>query len=341
MTVGRKLKGIVFSDMHVYPYLRFSHILDDDGMNSRLSEILDVLGRIVLRINSSDIDFAIFAGDMFNEKDKVNVRAFTEAAIMLALIEKPCLMVTGNHDFVAKKGGTVLYSALSIMKELGDNFYLDEEMVVEGQSFIGIPCYEPRGVKKHCEEILKVADPAAILVTHAEVKGAVDGRIQFSTGLPTNLFKKFKMSVVGHIHTPQLDDQIGLLIPGTPLHHDWAALGRHAYIWEMEIIHKQVIVNPIEIIGPRFTEMSAQDFHPEDKEKLHYYRVVGECSEPGDNVECIPFVSDDIGAGRGEVQLIDSQTELLEKWLRFKAISEDDERYASYLAFGKRCLDLT
>lgn len=327
------LRGLVFSDIHVYPFLQFAKRLDD-GMNSRLSEILDVLGRLVIRANDKDVDFVIIPGDLFNEKEKVNVRAFTEAVILLSLIEKPCLLVTGNHDFVTQKRGRVTFSALSIMKEMGDNFYVDEEMIVGGQRFLGIPYY--KNVEEHYEEIRKHADDKTILVTHAEVYGAVEGKITFSSGLPRGLFKKFKISIVGHIHNPQRDDSCGLLIPGSPLHHDFGDIGREAYAWELEITGKQVIPRTIDIPGPRFVECKAAEFNLLEKKEQVYYRVIGEVENPGDNVMCIPEVREEVGVGRGEVQLVDTREQLLDKWLKFKGVSEED--YADYISFGEGCL---
>lgn len=327
------MKGIIFGDMHIYPFLQFVKRLDD-GMNSRLSEILDVLGRLVIRAEDKDVDFVIIPGDLFNEKDKVNIRAFTEAVVLLATIQKPCLLVTGNHDFVTQKEGKVTFSALSIMKYLGDNFYIDGEMVVKGQKFVGVPYYKK--VEDQYEEIRKHVDEETILVTHAEVYGAVDGKIRFSTGLPRELFKKFKASIVGHIHTPQRDDSCGLLIPGSPLHHDFGDIDRAAYAWELEIKGKQVIPKPFEVSGPKFVECKAEDFDPSQKKEQVYYRVIGEVKNPGDNVMCIPEVQEEAGVGRGEVQLVDTREQLLDKWLKFKGVSEED--YAEYISFGEKCL---
>lgn len=327
------LIGLVFGDLHVYPFLQFVRRLDD-GMNSRLSEILDVIGRLVIRANDKDVDFVIISGDLFNEKDKVNIRAFTEAVILLSMIQKPCLLVTGNHDFVTQKEGKVTFSALTIMKEMGENFYVDEEMTVSGQRFVGVPYY--RKVEEHYEEICHQADEETILVTHAEVYGAVDGKIRFSTGLPRELFKRFKASIVGHIHTPQRDDSCGLLIPGSPLHHDFGDIGRDAFAWEMEIKGKQIILRTMDVSGPRFVECKAVEFDSLEKKEQVYYRVIGEVKNPGDNVMCIPEIQEEAGIGRGEVQLIDTREQLLDKWLKFKGVSEED--YADYISFGEKCL---
>ncbi|MBA7716276.1 hypothetical protein ES703_125345 [subsurface metagenome] len=276
------------------------------------------------------------AGDVFNEKDKVNVRAFTEAVVLLSMIEKPCLFVTGNHDFVSQKEGKVTFSALSIMKEMGDNFYIDEMMEVKGQKFWAVPYH--KNLEEHYNVIRKGMADDVILVTHAEVKGAVDGKIQFSSGLPLSLFKKFKASVIGHIHTPQTNDSCGLVIPGSPMHHDFGDIGRDAFAWEMTIKGKAVYIDSFEVeASPRFVQVNAEDFDPSAKKDLHYYRVVGEVDEPGDNVLCIPEVEESVGIGRGEVRLLDTKEQLLDKWIKFKGVSEED--YADYFSFGGRCIE--
>lgn len=330
------MKGLLFSDLHVYPFAPFAKVLDD-GMNSRLAEILDVIGRLVVRSSEDDIDFVVVSGDVFNEKDKVNIRAFTEAAVLLSTIQKPCLMVTGNHDFVTKKKGVVTFSALSIMKELGDNFYLDEEMIIGGQKFIGIPYYED--IKTHYERIFRAKDPSAILVTHAVVKGTIDGTYLFPSGLPLELLTEFKAAVVGHIHTPQLMEREQVLVPGSPLHHDFGDIRRRALAWVMTIEDKSVRFEPFEVPGPRFVEIRAEEWsglHPAQLAPGWYYRVIGEIENKPDNVICVPKVEESTGVGRGSVSLRDSKSELLEKWLKFKGIPE--EKWAEYLKYADLCL---
>ena len=336
------MKGLLFSDLHIYPSSRFASTLAN-GMNSRLAEILETLKKLVEEANKPDIEFVMCGGDIFNDKDKVDVRAFTEAVLLFSKIRKPVICVTGNHDFAARKSGEARYSALKIFKELNVQFYLDEEVTLinseMNQKFVAVPYKE--NVENLIASIEKI-DRNAVLLLHAEVKGAADNGYVFKQGLPVSLLKQFKFCAVGHIHAPAILAE-NVLIPGSPLHHDFGDAGRPAYYWKIDIGASKVRLEACELDSPRFIICSAEEFRPEFVRPKWYVRVIGELSDEQvaqvtfENIECIPTVSSSpVSVGRGGVSVLLSKEELLQQWVKFKQVPADLEE--AYVTVGKELL---
>jgi len=331
------MRGLVFSDPHIHPYKAFSHV-DKMGVNSRLGQILDVVARLVQLALEPDIDFVLIPGDVFHDKDRVYVRAYAETIALLGMIQVPTLFVTGNHDFVSKENGKASFSATRIMKEMGSQFYLDEEMTVtkgaESLTFFGIPYMED--IEEQCRAIKAVPRDWAI-VTHAEVALATDRQHLYRTGIPGRLLDEFVFSVVGHIHTPQTLGS-SILVPGSPVHHDFGDAGRQAYAWVIDSKHGDTVFTPFDVPGPRFYTLTKEEFKSFGKPgPEQFVRVTGEAEgEEIENVVFLPNLGQSaLSEGRGGVTLSNSKRELLDKWLCFKGIKKD---FDSYLEYGEKLL---
>jgi DNA repair exonuclease SbcCD nuclease subunit len=226
------MKILIFSDIHVHSYDRFSR-KSPDGKNSRLEMIMKILRNIRQECSQRGIDSVIFAGDLFEAKNKVPMIVFNEVYREFKSWEDLGLnvfMIPGNHDFAIRNGSE---HGLNYLKDLKGFTVIENPCTDEweGLNLCAVP-YRERIERSWFER--NDRDGIHICIAHGLVEGACympsspplnpgSSDVIDHEGIPTkdvimqSWLDDFDLSIVGHIHHSQiLGKKKNILIPGMP-----------------------------------------------------------------------------------------------------------------------------
>jgi len=219
------MKVLVFSDLHVNKYKRFS-----DG-DSRLDDCLNILKQVYKTANDNKIENILFCGDFFDTQYAINTRVLTKTLeVMQKMSERyPEIYmygITGNHDLATREGDKYS-SAISMFDTINSiNFIsLDYKAARLGKDVrvIGIP-YKNSEIEfsDALDEIVRNEDISdAILLVHQTPKkfhhtGECDEK--------DSRFDDFIKVFSGHIHDRD-NYNYNFTMVGNPLHRDLSDAG--------------------------------------------------------------------------------------------------------------------
>lgn len=212
------MKFIQASDIHFKNKEPFGKFSAELGMNTRTAKKLQILNDFFQYGIDNDVDFVVFAGDLFDvpnpasELRKEVAKVFGKYATQL-----PVIFVCGNHDYLGEVGvfeseGIIAGNVLKDLKTPGF-YYINEPVVVGDILFVSYAHHE------RISEFIsndKFQTPA-ICISHFFASGATIGRtnkpvIIKGQGYPSDTLKAFKKVLLGDIHTAQ---EIGnIMYPG-------------------------------------------------------------------------------------------------------------------------------
>jgi len=200
------MKILAFTDSHAHNYKEFSEVVGEQGINSRLADVLDVFERIRLRVSETHFDMVVFDGDLFHLKNNVDSLALelTLKAIsgIRAAAGNHFIMNPGNHDFYYWNRKPVLLEMLqgfvgsSIMGQLATH----DDANKKRWSFYSFP-YNRNS--SEINDALRTMTPVknSIGLFHQPVLGTFYNSIPVKEGLDPDLAaEKFTYSLVGHFH---------------------------------------------------------------------------------------------------------------------------------------------
>jgi len=226
------MRAVVFSDLHCHPWPAFSR-LDESGTNTRLRDTLLVLELVSKTAIERNADCIIFAGDFFHTQ-KIEAEVLHLAAETLASfsINIPILAIEGNHDQAAKIMNLTSVSGLRVPSQW--NWLRNLDLRCRGIHIWGVP-YGSEAFPKPIPDIA---------VMHRGVHGAQVSDY-FLSGFEhdlkledAHLYAK-KLVICGHYHKPQFfENDVKVLIPGSPLQHTWGDAGQDRGIWVIDVDDK-------------------------------------------------------------------------------------------------------
>lgn len=243
----RKIRALVFSDLHLHPYRMFANFMHGD--NSRRLEILQRLGVIVTKACESKYDCLLFAGDFFHERLKVDVVSLSEAKKIIGGFSKPFIGCSGTHDRT--------YSGHSSLEAISDRKGRegtagDEYVCIDGTRTLfdlsnnfaweidAVPYMFDYGRQMEAIRLRRQQLPGAIpggetkfwqhrriLLTHGDVVGYRYGSHVVEHGLNVEeIAELYDFSIIGHIHNPPeftVDNRV--LFPGACIPHTFGDVG--------------------------------------------------------------------------------------------------------------------
>ncbi|KKL88596.1 hypothetical protein LCGC14_1923120, partial [marine sediment metagenome] len=221
---------VVLSDLHAHPWSAFAW---GDGLgNTRLRRSLDVLDASLERAQADNIPW-FFIGDLVHTAGyAINTVLSGITEIFLRYHGVTKVAVWGNHD-ARGVGGKItvdqtVFGALYQHVTLLDPSILSEPVIVDGIQVAGAG-FQPR------VSLLDEVPRAEIGLYHQTVIGSTvpNGFVLDEDGLdPQLLLSRHRLSIVGDIHHPQQIDAPpgqGILIPGSPEHHNFGDKGEHGW----------------------------------------------------------------------------------------------------------------
>jgi len=231
------MKFIVFSDLHAHSFDKYSK-KTKDGRNTRLDVILQCLKNIRDLSIETGIRDILFAGDLFDAKNRVPMIVLNEVYREFSEWEKlglNVLMIPGNHDFAIRTGEE---HGLTVLSQLNRFMIVDKVSKFrwtldtgESVRVIAIP-YRER-IDADWFVFDEEPEVPTILLGHGLVEGAcyIPSGMALGQSEPVidhegistrdlimlDWLNKVDIAVIGHIHYPQ---KLGLnkhvLIPGMP-----------------------------------------------------------------------------------------------------------------------------
>jgi len=222
-----KLVGIV-GDLHLKEKLGYSDYING-GRSEEKKEILDFIVKEL-----SDCDKIVFLGDNFHYKNNTSnvIREFTW--LLEQFDGKKIYVLAGNHE---KFGDGK--SAVDYLKELNrDNWTIvtDKILNVDNMCLVPFMFKSELGLdtnEEAIEVLMKDMKDADMLFIHHAVSdivinGAVNVSILSELVFPFDLLKKrFKQIFMGHIHTPQVHEN--LLVTGGIFKNEVGEIHRYIY----------------------------------------------------------------------------------------------------------------
>lgn len=248
--------GIVFfGDIHLNTSKQFSTILSN-GVNSRLVDQMQVVGRIAKQLRSTDT--VIFLGDLIDSYGESLPKIIYSAAFYtLKTWAEKCkklYVLIGNHDIY--KNATVVHAFNEI----------DKVKVIDGWETVEIEDYMVDLVSWNSSLPGVKGD---IFAGHVMPIGAWLGKLyvkQAEEGVPIEWFDGYQYVFSGHIHEPQdlvvPKSKTVIHCPGSIIQLSLASSPAPRYLWRLENRN----LSKIEISSPKIyttilnTQAEVDDF---------------------------------------------------------------------------------
>jgi len=335
------VRFVVLADLHAHPWSAFAR---GDGLsNSRLQRSLEVLEASLKYASAEGIPW-LFAGDLVHTAGyALNVVLTGVTAVLRDFSGVAKLAVWGNHD-VRGVGGRITFDQTvypSILAAVPSFALLDPSHTASIELSDGLTI-AGAGYQPH-PHLLTYAPEADVGMYHQTVRGSVapNGFVLDEGIEAAELISRYRLSLVGHVHHPQqIDAPVGqgILIPGSPEHHNFGDRGEHGW-WVVTLPGDRRLNPQLEFVVGGSPEFRTVDTPREVKADGHFYRArtvpVGmELPEGAMMVAPMPTTVQhrDVLRGVAEVE------QVLQTWLKVQppeagAASADD-----HLAVGRQLL---
>jgi DNA repair exonuclease SbcCD nuclease subunit len=336
------MKLIIFADLHGHMHKEFVTLVD--GVNSRLRDMVDVLGRIkslaTKLSQQGESVAALFLGDFFelkNGADERVIRAVFKGLADMARAKVPIGMLPGNHDYCQWGNDPALQDAMEDMYGLGNDGCIEKLGYGDGiiktlireqgwELFVFPFDRDPSKVMKAVDECTAGANSLAIF--HQDVIG-VDyggGWLQDKGIDAAVISKKFTFSLCGHFHGHKQVTK-NFVIVGSPLMHSFKEIGQSKGwgIFDLKTGQYEHIEN---ITSPIFYDMAVgPDVSSPVVDDKNFYRITlnGEADLSGIKWKrVVPSKTAD-AKGRSDINLADSWVEVVRKYVALRAREDQDK----------------
>jgi DNA repair exonuclease SbcCD nuclease subunit len=243
------MKVLIFSDIHIHPHKKSVE---------RLEDCIKVLDWVFECSKSRKIDNIIFLGDLFHDRQKIDVLTYQKT---FEVLEKHLLngninlfLLLGNHDLWHNQKWDV--SSVNPLRNLPGVTVINEPSVkVIGDNLFGFlpythnPIEDLKKIEKEWQEKCNEnkIDPPKVLGAHIAVDGAV-WNVKYGTTAEVaiehdgdmvkvgpNIFKEWDKVFLGHYHAEQKLSNIVEYV-GSPLQLSFgeAFQDKHIIIYDMD-----------------------------------------------------------------------------------------------------------
>ncbi len=270
---------LFFSDLHLHDRKEFSRVDPGTGLNSRLTEGLNILDQILEICEQTPIQTAYFLGDIFERKDNIPNHVLIEFQKRLEMFTKigvPLRCLLGNHDFNLPN-----YPILSIFKSKSYFDFIDKPVHIPctGMTIYFIPFQQDWEDFKRIWKDAHRENPN-IICMHQELP---DGTYESGKSIAGVWDLKINPNIIylsGHLHRPQKVHGIQYLGSPYPTKFLPNDDGNY-YIWFYNSKTKQI--KPHRLNYSKFVNLKWYEFEgPIDNQQLkeivngNYVRIVGE-----------------------------------------------------------------
>ncbi len=234
------MKILVFSDLQAHTFKRYAKYIKfrKRTCNSRLVNIAKAMRYMGNYAVDNDIDYILFAGDLFNERGKIPTESFNFVHHEIKRwLNKglTVIMVPGNHDCSTKHEE---YS-METFQELGENFIFlvnGKVRIHKKWLVVGVGHCEDLGEKIIKASKRRYKGEYKLLLSHFLISGSMNASgfvFDNPMGVGTKELKCFDFCCIGDNHTPQLIKHV--LSPGSLVAHDFGDANQERGFWELDL----------------------------------------------------------------------------------------------------------
>lgn len=228
------VRFIGFSDLHVDHYLKGKRGVK---YSQRTHDMLGFLDLIISDAIERQVDFVLFAGDMYDtSRPSPSIKtAVHERILRLKRAGIPFYGIPGNHDMSPSALSVDSLAELTSLEVPGVHIFHTPGILDVGEYCIaGIPwCFTPY------QRLEVPADKPVYCIAHATVFGAQYNDVMTTERVNGKEFvlqledlTPFTFTLLGHIHKPQLlSSEPPILYPGSVGNQDWGELEQHYYVY--------------------------------------------------------------------------------------------------------------
>lgn len=223
----------ILGDLHATDSLSYADYISDRRVGEK-KEILDFIIK-----SFEDCQHIVFLGDIFNSKNNNSETNRWVIEFFERFGKKQLYLISGNHD---KQGDGS--TAIDFIKEIQKNnwhvYTKLEDIIIENRkiSFLPYMLNSELEVETHeeaTESIMKKLPGGDILFAHHAISGTTFNGIKTEllkeVVLPKEVLeKKYKLTIAGHIHTPQQVDNV--LLTGSVFTNEVNEIEK--FIWKIK-----------------------------------------------------------------------------------------------------------
>lgn len=204
------MKVLVTGDWHVG--VTQYGVADDNGINSRISDVESVLMRVIDKAVEMNVDLFVVAGDIFhtNRPTPEEQRVFWRVLMKLHRCDFDTRFIIGNHDYNAKLGAShALKLFKDVLEGMASKVCIMDETEWERFGDELLVCWYPyRGQAPDWADMAPHRPVGATaVVCHSHLEGAVVGAEPFEIKDDNvTRFSELPVDFVwsGHFHKPQI-----------------------------------------------------------------------------------------------------------------------------------------
>ena len=276
------LRFLISGDLQCHNWKQFSHIRED-GINSRLFNILSVFDKMKFYALKHSINKALLNGDIFEESDYHLTEIFNAVYRKVVEMREAGMKIAfnlGNHDILRWLMDKVIPVHTLVPFEHIANVI--QQPSVLWNHLCVVPYMPAENVKRAVKWHLDVFPyPNTVLVFHGGVQGARAGPKRYLVRNPLKLKdlqpKEWKLILLSDYHTTQyLRDNV--LYIGSPVQHSFGETHVPGF-WDVTLYDKEpwFKLKHVKTNLPRFIEISVSSMKElkdaEEKIKGNYVRI--------------------------------------------------------------------
>ena len=337
------MKCLVTADLHIFPHKKSF---------DRLQDCLNTLKWIFQQAEIHECDYIVIAGDLFHEKQRIDVLSYTSVFdIFQSHPNRQVYVLVGNHDMYFKDTWEV--NSIKPFDALPNLHVIDKPGRIYWDKYPidFLPYTSDPTLYLHDMQV----DNPYLLFAHVAINGSVlntvygnlsdvviehDGDMQI---IDKSLFQKWAKVFLGHYHAPQKLDNIVEYI-GSPLQLSFgeAHQEKHIGILDLETLKTEYIINDF---SPKHLIIKPEDFDSidiknnfvrlevEDIQTLDLLELKNKLNAKAASFEIRPIDSskkeDDQTTIKEASNILETQ-DVLEKWIKENPTALDKNRLLEF-----------
>lgn len=248
------MKVLVIGDIHAYPWGVFP--LTASGANQYLEQVKDLLQvQAPAIIRQQGINLVVLLGDLADEPYRRGKIGVNTQNILLSSLRRlrddthtRIAVIAGNHDCYSTEA--------SWLPALADviTFGAAGEPLLLPNDYVGGPplCFVPYAKPEVVNHWLSLLPDDAVVFGHFAYQGASMGHgkvIGDEDAVPTDHLRRFRYSILGHIHMPADGDKHSYV--GLPIPYSWAS-SKRGNLMVVDTMQKLILPERIPMAYPMF-----------------------------------------------------------------------------------------